>query len=121
MLLTKKTASSYKMPTELRLYGKEIPFSKTAKYLGITLDDKLSLKPHIENKIKKAKRTLMVIRSTIEKSWGPSPLCARWSCRSNPLSVNLWRCGLVKNRNPGLGKNKVQKTAKNGIVTNSTR
>jgi hypothetical protein len=43
------------------------------------LDGKLSWKPHIENKIKKAKRTLMAIRPTIGKSWGPSPMCARWS------------------------------------------
>jgi hypothetical protein len=79
MLFTNKRASSYKMPTQLRLYSQEIPFSKTAEYLGITLDDKLSWRPHIENKIKKAKRTLIAIRSTIVKSWGPSPMCARWS------------------------------------------
>jgi hypothetical protein len=79
MLFTKKRATSFKMPKELRLYGKEIPFSKTAKHLGITLNDKLSWKPHIVNKIKKAKRTLMAIRSTIGKSWGLLPMCARWS------------------------------------------
>jgi hypothetical protein len=79
MLFTKKRASLYQMPSKLQLYGKEIPFSKTAKYLGVTLDDKLSWKPHIENKTKKAKRTLMAIRSTVGKSWGPSPMCVRWS------------------------------------------
>jgi hypothetical protein len=79
MLFTNKSSSSYQMPNSLKLYGQEIPFSKTAKYLGVTLDDQLSWRPHIKNKIKKAKRTVMAIRSTIGKTWGPSPMCARWS------------------------------------------
>jgi hypothetical protein len=79
MLFTNKRSSSYQIPSGLKIYAQEIPFSKTAKYLGVTIVDKLSWRPHIENKIKKAKRTLMAIRSVIGKSWGPSPECAKWS------------------------------------------
>jgi hypothetical protein len=49
MLFTNKRSSSYQMPKGLTIYGQEIPFSKTAKYLGVTLEDKLSWRPHIEN------------------------------------------------------------------------
>jgi hypothetical protein len=38
MLFTKKRASSYQLPSKLQLNGKEVPFSKTAMYLGVTLD-----------------------------------------------------------------------------------
>jgi ribonuclease HI len=63
----------------IRLSSNPDSTRKPGYILGVTLDDKLSWRPHIENKIKKAKLTLMAIRSTIGKSWGPSPMCARWS------------------------------------------
>jgi hypothetical protein len=79
MLFTNKRSSSYQIPSGLKICGQEIPFSKTAKYLGVTRDNKLSWRPHIENKIKKPKRTLMAICSVIGKLWGPSLECAKWS------------------------------------------
>jgi ribonuclease HI len=82
MLFTTKRPTSYQMPAGLKLSSQSIPFSKTAKYLGVTLDDKLSWKPHIENKIEKANRSLMAVRSVIGRTWGPSPACARWSWTS---------------------------------------
>jgi hypothetical protein len=50
MLFTNTKANSYQMPNSLKLYGQEIPFSKTAKYLGVTLDDKLSWRPQSRTK-----------------------------------------------------------------------
>jgi hypothetical protein len=41
-------------PTKLRLYGEEIEFSESVKYLRVLIDSKLSWKPHKEEKIKKA-------------------------------------------------------------------
>jgi hypothetical protein len=82
MLFTTKRPTSYQMPAGLKLYGQSIPFSTTAKCLGVTLDDKLSWKPNVENKIKKANKSLMAVRSVIGKTWGPSPACARWSWTS---------------------------------------
>jgi hypothetical protein len=34
LFITNKRSSSYQMPKGLKIYGQEIPFSKTAKYLG---------------------------------------------------------------------------------------
>jgi hypothetical protein len=79
MLFSNKRSSSYQMPKGLKIYGQEIPISKTAKYLGVIPDDKLSWLAHIENKMKNAKPTLMSIRSMIGKSSVPSPECAKWS------------------------------------------
>ena len=60
------------------MYGTKIEDCSQAKLLGVTLDSKLSFKPHVNNKIAQAKRILMLCSSTIKKSWGPKPQYLRW-------------------------------------------
>ena len=62
----------------LKVKGVEIPYSTSAKYLGITLDRKLDFKQHITGKVKKAKSLLHKFRNAAGHLWGPSPLMTRW-------------------------------------------
>ena len=65
-------------PPCVKLGGAEIPYSPSARYLGVTLDNKLFWKEHIKNKIKTAKYRLMTTRSAIGKLWGPAPKAMLW-------------------------------------------
>lgn len=40
-------------PPPVTLYGQPIPFGSEAKYLGVTLDSRLTFRPHIENVVRK--------------------------------------------------------------------
>jgi ribonuclease HI/retron-type reverse transcriptase len=68
----------YNMPPPLIMEGSAIPFSNTVKYLGITLDHKLSWRPHLENKLRASKSHLLNIRNAMGKLWGLPPRMARW-------------------------------------------
>jgi ribonuclease HI len=62
----------------LQLYNTNLVYSTTTKYLGITLDNKASFKPHIQNKLTEAKIKLLQIRNATGKEWGPKPYMSRW-------------------------------------------
>jgi ribonuclease HI len=72
----------YKSPESslppLTLNGTTINYSPTVKYLGILLDFKLKWTPHIEDKIAKAKKSLLLHRNAMGKLWGPHPSTVRW-------------------------------------------
>jgi hypothetical protein len=63
---------------KLKLYGKEIDFVDSVKYLGITIDSRCTFKEHTQNKLKEAKFKLVQIRNATGTEWGPNPTMMKW-------------------------------------------
>ena len=56
----------------------EINYSETVKYLGLHLDTKLKFSKHIDEKIMRAKKHLMLLRNALATTFGPSPSVLWW-------------------------------------------
>ena len=88
MLFTRKRKP--KIPVGgLTLKGKRIEKVSSLKYLGMTLDDKLTWTAHIKERLDGATKLLFKLKSYIGKTWGPSPkmtLYAYTSCIRPQLS-----------------------------------
>ena len=55
---------------ELYLNEQELPVTQTVKILGLTLDDKLTWKPHINQLKDDCKRRLNIIKTLAKRNWG---------------------------------------------------
>ena len=66
-------------PSNIHIGGQELERQPQARYLGVTLDQKLNFRAHIDKKIKEARMSLMRLKSSIGKLWGPRPYLARWA------------------------------------------
>ena len=64
---------------KLSLYGNLLSWSRETKYLGVTIDDRLTFKKHIYNRICAAKRKLMILRRVLDNVWGPKPSICKWA------------------------------------------
>ena len=51
----------------------KMPFSETVKYQGVTLDNKISWKPHIENKTVACKKLMVMLNSNPRSMQAPKP------------------------------------------------
>ena len=63
----------------LKLYGQPINWSRETKYLGITIDDRLTFKSHLDRVIASAKRKLMILGKVFGNTWGPHPKAIKWA------------------------------------------
>ena len=88
MLFTQKHKKSYSLPrTPLSLGGKTLSLEKETKYLGVTIDHKLTWSSHINNKLNQARKVLFLIKSTAGKLWGPNPAIMHWAYTSMVLPI----------------------------------
>ena len=76
VLFTRKRILSF--PKELQMSRTKIPYSSSVKYLGITMDSKLTWSVHLKNKIRAAKGYLLKVKNATGKLWGISPKMSRW-------------------------------------------
>ncbi|KAL1447090.1 hypothetical protein WDU94_000567 [Cyamophila willieti] len=60
------------------LFNKRLEMVKEVKYLGVTLDTKLTWNPHLTRITNKCTRALMMCRRTFGKSWGLKPHMMAW-------------------------------------------
>ena len=69
---------NWSLSKPLKVDGTEIEVRSSTKFLGITLDSKLSWNIHIENVCKKAKAIIMQCRKAVGPTWGLKPKTMRW-------------------------------------------
>jgi ribonuclease HI len=67
-----------KDPKPILLNDIPLPYRTSVRYLGVTLDNRLSWNQHIQNKCKRAKKRLMMLRNKLGKLWGPKPDITKW-------------------------------------------
>ena len=81
--------------------GTKLELSNEARLLGVTLDSKLTWKPHITRITRKATTALMQCRQIVGKTWGTTPSMMKWIytaviCQPCRMQCVSWAGGLNK-------------------------
>ena len=71
VIFTKKQLSETQKPNKLQVCGLSFPFTLSAKYLGVTLDSKLTWNVHFNTQITKCKKYFQMLQKGVKKSLGP--------------------------------------------------
>ena len=76
----------------LSMNGTKLELSKEARLLGITLDSKLTWKPHITRITRKATTALLQCRQIVGKTWGIKPSMMKWIYTAMTRPIMSYAC-----------------------------
>ena len=76
----------------VKMDGIHIPFSESVKYLGVTLDNKLSRKEHILTKITACKKLMIMLNSNLRGMQAPKPKLSKWAYTGVVRPKLLYAC-----------------------------
>ena len=71
LIFTKSTLKTSQYPNKLIVGDHPVSFTHSAKYLGVTLDSKLTWNQHFSNQLTKCKKYLHMLQKGVKKAWGP--------------------------------------------------
>lgn len=102
------------IPT-LNIEGVEVPLKEEVKYLGVTLDKKLTWGAHLDSVTKKATKSLWATRQLLGKTWGLKPKMTYWIYTQMVRPIILYGAlvwwGRTKQANAVTKLSKVQRLA----------
>ena len=94
LLITKSntTRKKYEGKKLIKMDRQQIPFSDTVKYLGVTLDNKLTWKPHLEDKTTACKKLMVMLNSNLRGMHAPKPKLSKWAYTGVVRPKLLYAC-----------------------------
>ena len=94
LLFTKSSTvrKKYEGKKLIKMDGLNIPFSETVKYLGVTLDNKLTWKTHIEVKTTACKKLMVMLNSNLRGMHAPKPKLSKWAYTGVVRPKLLYAC-----------------------------
>ena len=94
LLFTKSSMirKKYEDKKLIKMDGQNIPFSETVKYLGVTLDNKLTWKTHIDEKTTACKKLMVMLNSNLRGMHAPKPKLSKWAYTGVVRPKLLYAC-----------------------------
>ena len=94
LLFTKSNTvrKKYEGKKLINMDGQQIPFSDSVKYLGVTIDNKLTWKKHLDEKTTACKKLMVMLNSNLRGMHAPKPKLSKWAYTGVVRPKLLYAC-----------------------------